>query len=219
MSAHFETVAITQTVLDACEHLDTASLSDALDSLGINGGLPGIVSQVPGTRCVGVAFTVQYEAVDTPTAFKGAANYIDHVPCGAVIVSSNGGRHDCTVWGDIMTHFALANGIKGTVIDGVPLSGATIRCSVVAVSCSQPRTAHNSKRYKCLWSLMGLLSGPVIFWSVMAVVAWLFHSNWPPRLYAVLRRSSRLSAALSRPYPRARHWRMPAAPIVTTSPG
>ncbi len=71
MSAHIEPVAITQTVLDACEHLDTASLSDALDSLGINGGLPGIVSQVPGTRCVGVAFTVQYEAVDAPTTFKG----------------------------------------------------------------------------------------------------------------------------------------------------
>ncbi|KWS22694.1 RraA family protein [Pseudomonas syringae] len=119
MSAHFEAVPIAQAVLDACEHLDTASLSDALDSLGIDGGLSGITSQVPGTRCVGIAFTVQYEPVGASAVFKGAANYIDHVPAGAVIVSSNNGRQDCTVWGDIMTRFALANGIKGTVIDGV----------------------------------------------------------------------------------------------------
>ncbi|RMR06270.1 RraA family protein [Pseudomonas syringae group genomosp. 7] len=129
MSAHFEAVSVTRAVLEACEHLDTASLSDALDSLGIDGGLPGIVSQVPGTRCVGVAFTVQYEAVDASAGFKGAANYIDQVPPGAVIVSSNVGRQDCTVWGDIMTHFALANGIKGTVIDGMARDIDTvIRC-------------------------------------------------------------------------------------------
>ncbi|KPW47887.1 Uncharacterized protein ALO54_02949 [Pseudomonas syringae pv. philadelphi] len=61
MSVPFEYTPIAQSVLDECEHLDTASLSDALDSLGIDGGLPGIVSQVPGTRCVGIAFTVQYQ--------------------------------------------------------------------------------------------------------------------------------------------------------------
>lgn len=71
MSAHFEAVPIAQAVLEACEHLDTASLSDALDSLGIDGGLSGIASQVPGTRCVGIAFTVQYEPVDASALFKG----------------------------------------------------------------------------------------------------------------------------------------------------
>ncbi|RMO88995.1 Dimethylmenaquinone methyltransferase [Pseudomonas syringae pv. philadelphi] len=130
MSALSESVSISQALLNECEHLDTASLSDALDSLGINGGLAGIASQVPGTRCVGIAFTVQYEPVDTSAVFKGAANYIDQVPAGAVIVSSNNGRQDCTVWGDIMTHFALANGIKGTVIDGVARDIDTvIRCN------------------------------------------------------------------------------------------
>ena len=101
-----------------CEQLDTASLSDALDSLGISGGLLGIHAQVPGTRCVGLAYTVQYEALSDASGFKGAANYIDQVPAGAIVVSSNNARLDCTVWGDIMTHFALAKGIKGTLIDG-----------------------------------------------------------------------------------------------------
>ncbi|WP_024676432.1 MULTISPECIES: RraA family protein [Pseudomonas syringae group] len=132
MSVPFEYTPVAQSVLDECEHLDTASLSDALDSLGIDGGLPGIASQVPGTRCVGIAFTVQYQPVDTSEGFRGAANYIDQVPSGSVIVSSNSGRHDCTVWGDIMTHFALANGIKGTVIDGVARDIDTV------INCNYP---------------------------------------------------------------------------------
>jgi len=115
----FESVQLSQALLDECEQLDTASLSDALDSLGVSGGLLGITTQVPGSRCVGIAFTVQYEPVGDSHGFKNAANYIDQVPPGAVIVSSNAGRQDCTVWGDIMTHFAVARGIKGTVIDGV----------------------------------------------------------------------------------------------------
>ena len=115
----FESVQLSQALLDECEQLNTASLSDALDSLGVSGGLLGITTQVPGSRCVGIAFTVQYEPVGDSHGFKNAANYIDQVPPGAVIVSSNAGRQDCTVWGDIMTHFAVARGIKGTVIDGV----------------------------------------------------------------------------------------------------
>ena len=115
----FESTPISQALLDECERLDTASLSDALDSLNVSGGILGITAQVPGTRCVGIAFTVQYEPVGHSHGFKNAANYIDQVPPGAVIVSSNAGRQDCTVWGDIMTHFAVARGIKGTVIDGV----------------------------------------------------------------------------------------------------
>ncbi|TNL09704.1 S-adenosylmethionine--2-demethylmenaquinone methyltransferase [Kosakonia cowanii] len=105
-------------LLMALEKLDTASLSDALDSLGISGGLLGIQQQVPGTRCVGFAYTVQYEPVNGGGGFRNAANYIDEVPEGSIIVSANGGRPDCTVWGDIMTHVATAKGIKGTVIDG-----------------------------------------------------------------------------------------------------
>ncbi|WP_335943973.1 RraA family protein [Pseudomonas sp. G166] len=105
-------------LLKACETLDTASLSDALDSLGLAGGLAGLNQQVPGTRCMGFAYTVLYEPVQERSGFRTAANYIDEVPSDAVIVSSNPGRTDCTTWGDILTHVAISKGIRGTLIDG-----------------------------------------------------------------------------------------------------
>jgi len=105
-------------LLEQIATLDTASLSDALDSLGIDAGLAGIVQQVPGTRCSGFAFTVLYEPVKSGDGFKNAANYIDDVPPGSVIVSSNAGRLDATVWGDILTHVAVSRNIRGTLIDG-----------------------------------------------------------------------------------------------------
>jgi regulator of RNase E activity RraA len=36
-----------------------------------------------------------------------------------VVVLDNGGRTDCTVWGDILTTMAADRGVAGTVIDGV----------------------------------------------------------------------------------------------------
>ena len=106
-------------LLQRCAALDTASLSDALDSLGIAGGLAGLHQQVPGTRCCGYAYTVQYQPVSEHGGFRNAANYIDEVPANSVIVSCNDGRLDATVWGDILTHFASQRGIAGTLIDGV----------------------------------------------------------------------------------------------------
>jgi regulator of RNase E activity RraA len=97
--------------------LDTATLSDALDSLNISGGLIGIRSQVPGTKCVGLAYTVKYGPVEKGE-FKNAANYMDEVPAGSVIVVDNQGKNSCTTWGNILTQFALKKGIAGTVIYG-----------------------------------------------------------------------------------------------------
>jgi regulator of RNase E activity RraA len=114
-------------LLAACGDLDTASLSDALDSLRIAGGIHGIVAHVPAARCVGFAYTVQYEPISDSSTFRNAANYIDDVPSHSVIVSSNGGRTDCTIWGDILTHVAVRKRIRGTVIDGAARDIATVR--------------------------------------------------------------------------------------------
>jgi len=46
-------------------------------------------------------------------------DYIDDVPEGGVVVLDNGGRLDCTVWGDILTTVACQRNIAGTVIHGV----------------------------------------------------------------------------------------------------
>jgi len=96
--------------------LDTATLSDALDRLGIAGQCLGIKPRDPGFRLTGRAMTFQYVPAANPPGTVG--DYIDDVPAGAVIVLDNGGREDATVWGDILTEVASKKGVAGTVIDG-----------------------------------------------------------------------------------------------------
>ncbi|KAB8227188.1 ribonuclease E inhibitor RraA/Dimethylmenaquinone methyltransferase [Aspergillus alliaceus] len=66
---------------------------------------------------VGPAFTVRYVPTSNPPGSVG--DFRDDVAVGDVVVIDNGGRTDCTVWGDIMTEYAGVRGIGGTVIDGV----------------------------------------------------------------------------------------------------
>jgi regulator of RNase E activity RraA len=97
--------------------LDTATLSDALDRLGIVGQCYGIKPRDPSFRMAGRAFTLLYGPAAKPAGTVG--DYIDDVPPGAVLVLDNGGRTDATVWGDILTEIAARRGIAGTVIDGI----------------------------------------------------------------------------------------------------
>lgn len=97
--------------------LDTATLSDALDRLGIAGQCYGIKPRDTAFRMTGRAFTILYGPAATPSGTVG--DFIDRVPEGAVVVLDNGGRDDATVWGDIMTEVAHRKRIAGTVIDGV----------------------------------------------------------------------------------------------------
>lgn len=104
-------------LIAAYSQLDTACISDALDRLGIRGGLLGIHGVLPGTKLCGQAFTVHYTACG---AVKGTVgDFIDDVAPGQVVVIDNGGRLDCTVWGDIMSLYAVVHKLGGTVIDGV----------------------------------------------------------------------------------------------------
>ncbi|KAJ6183680.1 hypothetical protein N7519_004981 [Penicillium mononematosum] len=98
--------------------LDTPAVSDALDKLGIPGQVFGILPLINYDKItVGPAFTVRYVPASDPPGSVG--DFIDDVAAGDVVVIDNGGRTDCTVWGDIMTQYAGLRGIAGTVIDGV----------------------------------------------------------------------------------------------------
>ena len=97
--------------------LDTATLSDAMDRLGIVGQCRAIKPRDAGFRMAGRAFTILYGPAASPPGTVG--DFIDDVPPGHVIVLDNGGRTDATVWGDIMTEIAHRRGIAGTVIDGI----------------------------------------------------------------------------------------------------
>jgi regulator of RNase E activity RraA len=97
--------------------LDTATLSDALDKLGIAGQCRGIKPRDHSFRMTGRAYTILYGPLDA--AKPGTVgDYIDDLPPGTVVVLDNGGREDATVWGDILTAVAHKRGLAGTVIDG-----------------------------------------------------------------------------------------------------
>jgi 4-hydroxy-4-methyl-2-oxoglutarate aldolase len=97
--------------------LDTATLSDALDKLGIVGQCYRIKPRGSQFRMTGRAWTLLYGPAGKPAGTVG--DYIDDVPPGSVIVLDNGGRENATVWGDILTEIAHRRGIAGTVIDGI----------------------------------------------------------------------------------------------------
>jgi regulator of RNase E activity RraA len=96
--------------------LDTTSLSDALDRLGIGGQCLNIKPLEWTFQLTGRAYTIRYGPSATPSGTVG--DYIDEVVPGTVIVLDNSGRENATVWGDILTWVATRRGVAGTVIDG-----------------------------------------------------------------------------------------------------
>src|SRR3979409_96829 len=105
-------------IVQGLRELPTATISDALDRLGIVGQCLGIAPLVPKFKLSGRAFTLRYR----PTGLVERGNvgdYIDDVPPGDIVVLDNAGRLDCTVWGDILTAVSNRRGIGGTVIHGV----------------------------------------------------------------------------------------------------
>lgn len=113
-----DTAAEDRELINLFTRLDTPGVSDALDKLGIPGQALGIMPLGNYEKTtVGPAFTVRYVPADNPPGTVG--DFIDDVAIGDVVVIDNGGRTDCTVWGDILTQYAGLRGISGTVIDGV----------------------------------------------------------------------------------------------------
>jgi 4-hydroxy-4-methyl-2-oxoglutarate aldolase len=118
MSQSNTATVIRDELVEAFKALDTASVSDAMDKIGIPAGCHGIKPVVTGVKFAGRAYTVKYRACGVVE--RGTVgDFLDDVPAGDVIVIDNGGRTDCTIWGDIMTTLAHHKGIAGTVIDGV----------------------------------------------------------------------------------------------------
>jgi len=117
--------------------IPTASISDAMDSLGVEGALHGIAPLTYGFRATGPAFTVRYAPAEEDRGSVG--DFLDDVPPGSVIVIDNQGRTEVTVWGGIMTEVAAVRGIAGTVINGV--------CRDVAASLEQDYAIFSAGRY------------------------------------------------------------------------
>ena len=104
-------------LIEELKKMDTASISDAMDKLGVPCGLLGIQAVIPGHKICGEAFTVHYVPCSMVKGTVG--DFLDDVQPGQVVVIDNAGRDYCTVWGDIMTYTAKTKGVEGTLIDGV----------------------------------------------------------------------------------------------------
>ncbi len=104
------------TNVERARRLETATLSDALDRLGIAGQCLGVKPLDHAYQLAGRAFTCKYGPVGHPGGTVG--DFVDDVQPGSVIAIDNGGRPDATVWGDILTFTAHKRGVAGTIIDG-----------------------------------------------------------------------------------------------------
>ncbi|CAL9305411.1 MULTISPECIES: isocitrate/isopropylmalate family dehydrogenase [Streptomyces] len=114
-----EDTVVPEDVVDRLARLDTASVSDALDSLGVGGVLAGLSARVPGARTAGLAYTVTYRPVGGDgQGFRNAANYLDDVPAGSFVVVDNAGSTTCTNWGSLLTSVARSRGVRGTAVHG-----------------------------------------------------------------------------------------------------
>ncbi len=104
--------------VERLKRLDVASVSDAMDKLGVPCGLHGIKPILnEGEVMCGTAFTVHYVPCGQVKGTVG--DFLDDVKPGQVVVIDNAGRDYCTVWGDIMSYTAKKRGVEGTLIDGV----------------------------------------------------------------------------------------------------
>lgn len=107
-------------VVERCRRIPTATWSDALDSLGIEGVMDGLAMRSGGERVAGTAVTVQEEVAPfgsyTLDRFD-VGGIIEATPAGSVPVVTLKGEAVST-FGGLSARAAVRRGIPGIVIDG-----------------------------------------------------------------------------------------------------
>jgi regulator of RNase E activity RraA len=100
---------MTNSLLDRLASLDSNTVSDALDFLGLSGATFGIRPLWDCPRIVGRASTIQLgpKTDATPTV---------HLITPVLVIA--GGLEGISCWGDIIANAATAKKIRGSVIDG-----------------------------------------------------------------------------------------------------
>lgn len=101
------------------ELLDTCSVSDALDSLGLRGAVAGLNCLTGTARIVGRVQTVRLgpPLPDQPKRHLGAASVMMS-DAESVIVVEHRGRLDVSGWGGLLSRGAVAKGVRGVIVDG-----------------------------------------------------------------------------------------------------
>jgi len=108
------------TPLDRLSALDTNTVSDALDFLGLSGATFGILPLWRCPKIVGRASTIQLgPKADTAPAVHLISPVIDAVEADDRVLVIAGGVDGISCWGDILANAATARGVRGSVIDGL----------------------------------------------------------------------------------------------------
>ena len=106
-------------LVEKLEKVPTATVSDALDKLGLQGVTDGISPLVQGTAVCGPALTVKGDVGELGTysldEFR-VGEVIDVAKRNDVIVFDAGGSRVST-WGGLATRAAMAKGVRGVVAD------------------------------------------------------------------------------------------------------
>lgn len=103
--------------IQAFSAIATASVSDALQSLGVHGYVSSEIQRITGTKIVGPAVTVKEGPTTETVPPQHALEAIDASESGSVIVIDNDGEANVAAWGGLMTAGAVANGLAGVVLN------------------------------------------------------------------------------------------------------
>lgn len=105
-------------VIERYRAIAVASLSDALNQLGVQGTMSHEIKPIFRSKIVGPAVTVREEPAEGAGPPSHALEAIDTAAPGSVIVIDIGEVRDVAVWGGLMTAGAHARGLAGAVLDG-----------------------------------------------------------------------------------------------------
>lgn len=106
-------------LLDRLSALDTNTVSDALDFLGLSGATVGLRPLWNCPKIVGRASTVLLAAKtdDAPTVHL-ITPVIERIVSADRVLVIAGGLEGISCWGDILANAAVGKQVRGTVIDG-----------------------------------------------------------------------------------------------------
>lgn len=106
--------------LSRLENLDTNTVSDALDFLGLQGATYGLRPLWDCPKIAGRASTVQLAAKqDSQPAVHLISPVIDAVQTADRVLVIAGGIEGISCWGDILANAAVTREVRGSVIDGL----------------------------------------------------------------------------------------------------
>lgn len=109
-----------ESIIDRMAALDACSVSDALDSLGINGVVNGLVRRSTSKRVVGRVQTMKLSAGAPPAGSKthlGTRSITTAKTTDVIVVQQKTGVN-AAGWGGVLATAAKQKGIRGVIVDG-----------------------------------------------------------------------------------------------------